>query len=96
MSRWRSHPRALNQLKQFKVLSNHGDEGYRLSTRLSQFIDGALNSDRMRRLDTDLGGWIDLLEQQIILYQDAYAEDRLVDVANTRCRPAGHFYWYRE
>ena len=55
--------RALNQLKQLKVLSNHGGEGYRLSTRLSQFIDGALNSDRMRRLDTDLGGWIDLLEQ---------------------------------
>lgn len=71
--------RALNQLKQLKVLSNYGGEGYRLSTRLSQFIDGALNSDRMRRLDTDLGGWVDLLEQQIGLYQDAYAEDRLED-----------------
>jgi hypothetical protein len=71
--------RALNQLKQLKVLSNHGGEGYRLSTRLSQFIDGALNSDRMRRLDTDLGGWVDLLEQHIGLYQDAYAEDRLED-----------------
>ena len=71
--------RALNQLKQLKVLSNHGGEGYRLSTRLSQFIDGALNSDRMRRLDTDLGGWVDLLEQHIGLYQDAHAEDRLED-----------------
>lgn len=71
--------RALNQLKQLKVLSNRGGEGYRLSTRLSQFIDGALNSDRMRRLDTDLGSWVDLLEQQIALYHDAYAEDRLED-----------------
>lgn len=71
--------RALNQLKQLKVLSNHGEEGYRLSTRLSKFIDGALNSDRMRRLDTDLGGWVELLEQQIGLYQDAYVEDRLED-----------------
>lgn len=71
--------RALNQLKQLKILSHRGQEGYRLSTRLSQFIDGALNSDRMRRLDTDLGGWVDLLEQQIGLYQDAHAEDRLED-----------------
>ncbi len=71
--------RALNQLKQLKVLANYGGEGYRLSARLSQFIDGALNSDRMRRLDTDLGGWVDLLEQQIGLYQDAYVEDRLED-----------------
>lgn len=71
--------RALNQLKQLKILSYRGQEGYRLSTRLSQFIDGALNSDRMRRLDTDLGSWVDLLEQQIGLYQDAHAEDRLED-----------------
>lgn len=71
--------RALNQLKQLKVLANHGGAGYRLSTRLSQFIDGALNSDRMRRLDTDLGGWVDLLEQQIGLYQDAHGENRMAD-----------------
>jgi hypothetical protein len=71
--------RALNQLKQLKVLAHHGADGYRLSTRLSQFLDSALNSDRLRRLDTDLGGWVDLLEQQIGLYQDAHAENRLED-----------------
>ncbi|MBP1151820.1 hypothetical protein [Methylocaldum sp. RMAD-M] len=71
--------RALNQLKQLKILSYRGQDGYRLSTRLSQFIDGALSSDRMRRLDTDLGSWVDLLEQQIGLYQDAHAEDRIED-----------------
>jgi hypothetical protein len=74
--------RALNQLKQLRVLANHGGEGYRLSARLSQFLDGALNSDRLRRLDTDLGGWVDLLEQQIGLYQGAYAENRLEDCDN--------------
>jgi hypothetical protein len=70
--------RALNQLKQLKVLAYHGD-GYRISARLSQFLDSALNSDRLRRLDTDLGAWVDLLEQQIGLYQDAYADNRPED-----------------
>jgi hypothetical protein len=74
-----ANQRALNQLKQLKVLSNHGGQGFRLSSRLGQFLDGALNSDRMRRLDTDLGSWVDLLEQQIGLYRDAFAEDRLED-----------------
>lgn len=74
-----ANQRALNQLKQLKVLANHGGQGFRLSARLSQFLDGALNSDRMRRLDTDLGSWVDLLEQQIALYRDAFSEDRLED-----------------
>ena len=74
-----ANQRALNQLKQLKVLANHGGQGFRLSARLGQFLDGALNSDRMRRLDTDLGGWVDLLEQQISLYRDAFAEARLDD-----------------
>jgi len=74
-----TNQRALNQLKQLKVLASHGGQGFRLSPRLGQFLDGALNSDRMRRLDTDLGSWVDLLEQQIGLYRDAFSEDRLED-----------------
>ncbi len=74
-----TNQRALNQLKQLKVLANSGSQNFRLSARLSQFLDGALNSDRMRRLDTDLGSWVDLLEQQIALYRDAFSEDRLED-----------------
>lgn len=74
-----ANQRALNQLKQLKVLASHGGQGFRLSARLSQFLDGALNSDRMRRLDTDLGSWVELLEQQIGLYCDAFTEDRLED-----------------
>ena len=74
-----ANQRALNQLKQLKVLVNHGGQGFRLSARLGQFLDGALNSDRMRRLDTDLGSWVDLLEQQVGLYRDAFGEDRLED-----------------
>ncbi len=74
-----TNQRALNQLKQLKVLANSGSQNFRLSARLSQFLDGALNSDRMRRLDTDLGSWVDLLEQQIALYCDAFSEDRLED-----------------
>ncbi len=72
--------RTLNQLKQFKVLVDHGDDGFRIAGRLSQFLDSALSSDRIRRLDTDLSSWIDTLEQQIGLYQDAWRENRLDDV----------------
>ncbi|MEE9396221.1 MAG: hypothetical protein V3V31_04335 [Methylococcales bacterium] len=71
--------RALNQLKQLKVLVNHSEDGYRISGRLSQFIDSALSSDRVRRLDTDLASWIETLEQQIGLYQDAWTENRTED-----------------
>ena len=74
--------RALNQLKQLKVLVNHNEDGYRLTGRLSQFIDSALSSDRVRRLDTDLASWIETLEQQIGLYQDALAENRSADCDN--------------
>ncbi|WAR46020.1 hypothetical protein [Methylomonas rapida] len=72
--------RTLNQLKQLKVLVNYGDDGFRVAGRLSQFLDSALSSDRIRRLDTDLSSWIDTLEQQIGLYQDAWRENRLDDV----------------
>jgi hypothetical protein len=75
--------RALNQLKQLKILVTHGADGYRIAGRLSQFIDSALSSDRIRRLDTDLASWIETLEQQIGLYQDALDENR-VDEENTR------------
>ncbi|MDP3878064.1 MAG: hypothetical protein Q8Q50_13880 [Methylobacter sp.] len=71
--------RALNQLKQLKVLVNHNADGYRIAGKLMQFIDSALSSDRVRRLDTDLAGWIEILEQQISLHQDAYDESRLDD-----------------
>lgn len=71
--------RALNQLKQLKILVNHNDDGYRVSGRLSQFIDNALSSDRVRRLDTDLASWIDTLEQQMGLYRDAWDEQRIAD-----------------
>lgn len=71
--------RRLNQLKQLKVLVNHDADGYRIAGRLTQFIDSALSSDRVRRLDTDLAGWIETLEQQISLHQDAYDESRLDD-----------------
>jgi hypothetical protein len=76
----RQNQRTLNQLKQLKVLVDHGDDGFRISGRLSQFLDSALSSDRIRRLDTDLSSWIDTLEQQIGLYQDAWRENRLDDV----------------
>lgn len=74
--------RALNHLKQLKVLVNHEADGYRIAGRLTQFIDSALSSDRVRRLDTDLAGWIETLEQQISLHQDAYDESRLDDCDN--------------
>jgi hypothetical protein len=74
--------RALNQLKQLKVLVNHDEDGYRIAGRLSQFLDSALSSDRVRRLDTDLAGWIETLEQQISLYQDAWQENRIEDADN--------------
>ncbi|MDO9268570.1 MAG: hypothetical protein Q7T96_05605 [Methylobacter sp.] len=74
--------RALNHLKQLKVLVNHDADGYRIAGRLTQFIDSALSSDRVRRLDTDLAGWIETLEQQISLHQDAYDESRLDDCDN--------------
>ncbi|MCX7098106.1 MAG: hypothetical protein NTV43_09430 [Methylococcales bacterium] len=74
--------RALAQLKQLKVLVNHDADGYRVSGRLSQFIDSALSSDRVRRLDTDLASWIETLEQQIGLYQDAWDENRVADCDN--------------
>jgi len=74
--------RALNQLKQLKVLVNHDAEGYRIAGRLTQFLDSALSSDRVRRLDTDLADWIDTLKLQISLYQDAEVENRLGDCDN--------------
>jgi hypothetical protein len=74
--------RTLNQLKQLKVLVNHDADGYRITGRLTQFIDSALSSDRVRRLDTDLAGWIETLEQQIGLYQDAWDENRVNDCDN--------------
>ncbi|GEM_PF-331854 len=74
--------RALNQLKQLKVLVNHSIDGYRISGRLGQFVDSALSSDRLRRLDTDLASWVDTLEQQILMYQDAWDENRIEDAEN--------------
>lgn len=74
--------RALNQLKQLKILVNHSVDGYRISARLGQFVDSALSSDRLRRLDTDLASWVDTLEQQILLYQDAWDENRIADSGN--------------
>ena len=74
--------RALNQLKQLKILVTHSADGYRIAGRLSQFIDSALSSDRIRRLDTDLASWIETLEQQIGLYQDALDENRVDDSDN--------------
>ena len=74
--------RALNQLKQLKILVTHSADGYRIAGRLSQFIDSALSSDRIRRLDTDLASWIETLEQQIGLYQDALDENRADDSEN--------------
>lgn len=74
--------RALNHLKQLKVLVNHDADCYRIAGRLTQFIDRALSSDRVRRLDTDLASWIETLEQQISLHQDAYDESRLDDCDN--------------
>ena len=74
--------RALNQLKQLKILVNHSVDGYRISARLGQFVDSALSSDRLRRLDTDLASWVDTLEQQILLYQDAWDENRIDDSEN--------------
>lgn len=71
---------ALNRLKQLKALVDHGDDGYRIAGRLSQFLDSALSSDRIRRLDTDLSSWIETLEQQIALHQEAWRENRLDDV----------------
>jgi hypothetical protein len=74
--------RAITQLKQLKILVNHSEDSYRISGRLGAFIDSALSSDRVRRLDTDLGSWIETLEQQISLYQDASAENRSEDSEN--------------
>ncbi|BCG62834.1 MAG: hypothetical protein methR_P0497 [Methyloprofundus sp.] len=74
--------RALNQLKQLKILVKHSVDGYRISGRLGQFVDSALSSDRLRRLDTDLASWVDTLEQQILLYQDAWDENRVADWDN--------------
>jgi hypothetical protein len=74
--------RALNQLKQLKLLVKYSEDGYRLSGRFSQFIDSAISSDRARRLDTDLASWIETLEQQIGLYQDAWTENRMDDADN--------------
>ena len=78
----KQNERALNQLRQLKVLVKHSEEGYRISGRLSHFIDNALSSDRVRRLDTDLASWIDTLEQQIGLYQDAWSDNRQEDSDN--------------
>ncbi|MBL6986319.1 MAG: hypothetical protein ISR72_04595 [Methylobacter sp.] len=74
--------RVLNQLKQLKVLVNHSADGYRIAGRMAQFLDSALSSDRVRRLDTDLAGWIETLEQQISLYQDAEIQNRAGDCDN--------------
>lgn len=69
----------LNKLKQLKVLVNHDEDSYRVAGRLGQFIDNALSSERVRRLDTDLASWIETLEQQIGLYQDASYQNRIED-----------------
>jgi hypothetical protein len=74
--------RALNQLRQLKVLVKQGEDGYRIAGRLNQFLDHALSSDRVRRLDTDLASWIETLEQQISLYRDAWGENRPEDSDN--------------
>ena len=74
--------RSLNQLRQLKILAKHGEDGYRIAVRLNQFLDHALSSDRVRRLDTDLASWIETLEQQISLYRDAWSENRLDDADN--------------
>lgn len=74
--------RALNQLRQLKVLVKQGEDGYRIAGRLNQFLDHALSSDRIRRLDTDLASWIETLEQQISLYRDAWSENRPEDSDN--------------
>ncbi len=78
----KQNERALNQLRQLKILAKHSEDGYRISGRLSHFIDNALSSDRVRRLDTDLASWIDTLEQQIGLYQDAWSDNRQEDSDN--------------
>lgn len=74
--------RALNQLRQLKVLVKQGEDGYRIAGRLNLFLDHALSSDRVRRLDTDLASWIETLEQQISLYRDAWSENRQEDSDN--------------
>jgi len=74
--------RALNQLRQLKVLVKQGEDGYRIAGRLNQFLDHTLSSDRIRRLDTDLASWIETLEQQISLYRDAWSENRQEDSDN--------------
>ncbi len=78
----KQNERALSQLRQLKILVKHSEDGYRISGRLSHFIDNALSSDRVRRLDTDLASWIDTLEQQIGLYQDACSDNRQEDSDN--------------
>jgi|WetSurSiteA1Bulk_404760.scaffolds.fasta_scaffold01526_5 hypothetical protein len=74
--------RALNQLHQQKILVKRDEENYRLTAQLSQFLDYALSSERIRRLDTDLGSWMDTLEQSIGLYQTAHHEQRMDDCDN--------------
>ncbi|NOQ63911.1 MAG: hypothetical protein GQ582_05310 [Methyloprofundus sp.] len=78
----KQNQRALSQLKQLKILVNHSVDGYRISARLGQFVDSALSSDRLRRLDTDLASWVDTLEQQILLYQGAWDDNRIEDAEN--------------
>jgi len=78
----KQNERALSLLRQLKILVKHSEDGYRISGRLSHFIDNALSSDRVRRLDTDLASWIETLEQQIGLYQDAWSDNRQEDSDN--------------
>jgi hypothetical protein len=74
--------RVLSQLEQQKILVRYSEDSYRLTAHLSKFLDHALNSERIRRLDTDLASWLETLEQLISLYQDAWHEQRLEDCDN--------------
>ncbi|MEI6706508.1 MAG: hypothetical protein WCK96_05150 [Methylococcales bacterium] len=76
--------RALNQLEQQKILVKYDEDSYRLTNRLSHFLDHALDSERVKRLDTDLGSWMDTLEQYIGLHHDAWHEQREADYDNYR------------
>ncbi len=76
--------RALNKLEQQKILVKYDEDSYRLTNRLSHFLDHALNSERVKRLDTDLGSWMDTLEQYIGLHNDAWHEQREADYDNYR------------
>lgn len=76
--------RVLNQLEQQKILVRYNEDNYRLNASLGKFLDQSLNNDRIKRLDTDLGSWMETIDQFILLYQDAWHEQRLEDCDNYR------------